>query len=161
MTAAQMWEKSEIVGEYEAWSFGDDPDGLAALVLSGKKTATASAYPLYALEGEPLPQPGEYGVILDSRDRAVCVIRTTRVYVVPFDRVTAEHAAAEGEGDRSLNGWRRAHRAFFEEEMSLNGWRRAHRAFFEEEMRRAGMAFDERMPVVCEEFEKVYPKEEP
>ncbi len=144
MTAAQMWEKSGIAGAYEAWSFGDDPDGLAALVLSGKKTATASAYPLYALEGEPLPQPGEYGVILDSRERAVCVIRTTRVYVTPFDRVTAEHAAAEGEGDRSLNGWRRAHRAFFEEEM-----------------RRAGMAFDERMPVVCEEFEKVYPKEEP
>ena len=59
MTAKELWSAFGGEGEYEAWSFGSDADGLAALVLAGKKTATASAYPLYELEGEPLPQAGD------------------------------------------------------------------------------------------------------
>ena len=65
MNAEQMWAAyaaghPEAAGaDYDAWAFGGDPDGLARLVLSGVKTATASAYPLYALEGEPLPEAGE------------------------------------------------------------------------------------------------------
>lgn len=143
MNAAEMAALCGIKGPYEAWCFGDDPDGLASLVLAGRKTATASAFPIYAAEGEALPQAGEYSVILDSRGNAVCVIRTTRVYVTPFHAVPASHAAREGEGDLSL--------AF---------WRRTHRAFFQKDMEQAGLQFDEQMPVVCEEFEKVYPKEE-
>ena len=72
MTADEMWRSSGLRGEYEAWAFGDAPDELAALVLSGRKTATASAYPVYEAEGEPLPKAGEYSVILDSGDNAVC-----------------------------------------------------------------------------------------
>mgnify|MGYP000597469916 CR=1 FL=1 len=34
--------------------FGVDPDLLAELVFKGEKTATASAFDLYALEDEPL-----------------------------------------------------------------------------------------------------------
>ena len=47
---------------YEAWGFGDVPDQLADLVLTGIKTATASAYDLSFMEGEadPLPQSGDY-----------------------------------------------------------------------------------------------------
>ena len=143
MDAAEMWKRCGCAGEYDAWQFGEDPDGLAALVNAGKKSTTSSAYPLYALEGEPLPQTGEYSVVLDSREQAVCVIRTVRVYIAPFDEVTARHARMEGEGD-----------------LSLAYWQRVHRAFFAREMQAAGLAFDEKMPVVCEEFEKVYPKEE-
>ena len=79
-------------------------------------------------------------MILDSREEAVCVIRTTRVFTVPFDQVTAEHAQKEGEGDRSL-----AH------------WRRVHEDFFRAELAEAGLEFSPDMPVVCEEFEVVYP----
>ena len=140
MTAEEMWRAFGGVGPYDAWQFGDDPDELAALVLSGRKTATASAYPLYELEGEPLPKAGEYSVVLNSRDEAVCVIRTTKVQIVPFDQVTARHAAREGEGD-----------------LSLAYWRKVHRAFFIGEMQSVGRTFDESMPVVCEEFERVYP----
>ena len=145
MTGEEMWAACAgryglVRGEYDAWAFGGDPDGLAALVLAGTKTATASAYPLYALEGEPLPEAGEYSVILNSRDEAVCVIRTTRVYTVPFDQVSAEQAWREGEGDRSLACWRKVHEDFF-------------RAELEE----AGVEFSPSMPVVCEEFEVVYP----
>ena len=88
MTHQQLWAAYQAVppdaGEdYEAWAFGGDPDGLAELARTGVKSATSSAEPLYELEGEPLPAPGEFSVILDGRGEAVCVIRTTRVYTVP------------------------------------------------------------------------------
>lgn len=144
MTGPELWAafaaKTGVTADYDGWAFGDDPDGLAGLVRAGVKTATASAYPLYALEGEPLPVTGAYSVILDSREDAVCVIRTTRVYVVAFRAVSPEHARREGEGD-----------------LSLEHWRAIHRRFFTRELAEAGLAFDEDMPVVCEEFEVVYP----
>ncbi len=42
MTAEELWEKSGIDGEYDAWAFGDDADRLAELVKIGIKTATSS-----------------------------------------------------------------------------------------------------------------------
>lgn len=144
MNAEEMWEryceKTDVHAEYDAWAFGGAPDELAELVLNGIKTATASAYPLYEQEQEPLPQVGEYNVILNAKDEAVCIIETTKVYVVPFRKVSADHAYREGENDRSLDSWRAVHRDFFTEEMTA-----------------AGLTFDEDMPVVCEEFLRVYP----
>lgn len=73
MRAEELWkaycekENIDIDTPYEAWGFGDAPDQLADLVLTGIKTATASAYDLYFMEGEedPLPQSGDYSVILN------------------------------------------------------------------------------------------------
>ncbi len=138
MTAEELWEKSGIDGEYDAWAFGDDADCLAELVKTGIKTATSSLLLFYELEDEPLPQPGEYNIILDSNDEAVCIIRTTNVYTVPFDQVSEEHACREGEGDRTLKYWRSVHRKFFLEEL-----------------KEIGKTFDEGLEVVCEEFEVV------
>lgn len=138
MNAAEMWAAAGQTGEYDAWQFGDDADALAALVLNGKKTATSSALCMYEAD-EPLPNENEYSVILDSRDNAVCIIRTTRVYTTSFRDVTPEHAFKEGEGDRSLEYWRKVHRRFFTDEL-----------------RTAGLEFDEGMAVVCEEFEVVF-----
>ncbi len=144
MTAEELWnifiDKTGVTAEYEAWAFGADADSLAQLVFRGIKTATASAYPLYAVDGEALPAVGEYSVILDSRDKAVCIIRTTKVFTLPFREIGTEQAYNEGEGDRSLEYWRRVHREFFTKCMS-----------------EAGLEFSEDMPVVCEEFELVYP----
>ena len=142
MTAQEMWSASGIQADYEAWAFGDDPDTLAELVRTGVKTATASAYPFYELEGEELPKAGEYSVILNTKDEAVCIIRTTKVYVTSYREVTAEQAWKEGEGDRSLDYWRRVHEAFFRKELEA-----------------VGLIFTEDMGVVCEEFEVIYPKE--
>ncbi|MFF9451385.1 ASCH domain-containing protein [Streptomyces flaveolus] len=38
----------------------------------------------------------------------------TGVEPAPFGAVTREHAAAEGEGDRSLDEWRAGHRRFWD-----------------------------------------------
>lgn len=144
MTHQQLWAAYRAAHpdageEYEAWAYGGNPDGLAELTRAGIKTATASAGVWYEAGEEPMPRAGEYSVILNSRDEAVCIIRTTRVYTAPFDQVGAEQAWREGEGDRSLACWRRVHEAFF-------------RAELEE----AGLEFSPSMPVVCEEFEVVY-----
>ena len=110
------------------------------MVLRGEKTATASAYDLYALEAESLPQEGTFDVILDSQNQAVCIVEITRVSVQPFNQVSADHAYKEGEGDKSLAYWRQVHEACFAE------W-----------LREAGLTFTPNSKVVLEEFRKVYP----
>ena len=134
-------EKSLPPAAFDAFAFGSDADFLAGLVLQGKKTAASSAFDLYVHENIPLPEAGQYSVVLDSREEAVCVIRTTFVYVCAFDKVAPLHAAKEGEG-------------------SLREWRKAHEAFFACELENAGLEFHKKIPVVCEEFEVVYPKKE-
>lgn len=100
-----------------AWAFGGTPeqaDELLALVLSGDKTATASARWDYGSEDE-LPQPGALSIVLDGHGRPRVLIATSEVAVVPFDEVDADHARAEGEGDKSLAYWREVHQWFFTE----------------------------------------------
>ena len=75
-----------------------------------------------------------------SREQAVCVIQSTKVYVTPFCEVSADHAFWEGEGDRSLAYWRQVHERFFSEELKT-----------------IGKVFNASMKVVCEEFVKVFP----
>ncbi|MGB7424948.1 MAG: ASCH domain-containing protein [Ornithinimicrobium sp.] len=99
-----------------AWSFGSDAqeaDDLLGLVLDGIKTATSSARHEYDEDGEDLPTPGLLAILMDGAEHPRALIRTTAVEVVRFDAVSAEHAWAEGEGDRSLAHWRREHTAFF------------------------------------------------
>lgn len=81
-------------------------------MFKGEKTATASAYDLYVLEDEPLPQVGTFDVILDSQNQAVCVVEITKVSVELFNQVSAQHAFKEGEGDKSLAYWRQVHEDF-------------------------------------------------
>ena len=131
---------SAIGDEIDAWAFGVDADFLADLVLKGEKTATASAYDLYALEDEPLPQEGKFDVILDSQNQAVCIVEITKVSVQSFNQVSAQHAFKEGEGDKSLAYWRQVHEDFFKDCLG-----------------EAGLTFTPESKVVLEEFRKVYP----
>ncbi|MBO7729717.1 MAG: ASCH domain-containing protein [Lachnospiraceae bacterium] len=139
MTAEELWKQSGLTGNYEAWSFGEAPDKLADLVIQGIKTATCSAYDLYQINDEPLPQAGDYSVILNSGEEAVCIIKTLKVYVTDFNKVSEEHAFKEGEGDRSLEYWRQVHVNFLTNELAS-----------------VQKTFNENTKVVCEEFEVVY-----
>lgn len=101
-----------------AWGFGATPeqaDELLGLVLDGTKTATASALWDYEAEGEDLPTVGTLGIVVDGTGTPRALVVTTDVRTVPFDRVDADHARAEGEGDLSLAHWRRVHEDFFTE----------------------------------------------
>lgn len=128
---------------YEAFAFGDSPalaDELAALVLQGTKRATAGALWAYQAEAKPLPRPGDLSIVTSGAGAPLCVIETLAVEMLPFDQVSADFAATEGEGDGSL--------AF---------WRDAHTAFFSRECAQAGRVFQPDMAVVCERFRMLYP----
>lgn len=139
MTADELWKKSCLSGTYEAWSFSEAPDKLAGLVLQKIKTATCSAYDLYQINHEPLPKAGDYSIILNSKEEAVCIIQTTKVYVAEFKDVSDEQAYKEGEGDRTLAYWRKVHENFLINELAS-----------------VNKTFSQNTKVLCEEFEVVY-----
>jgi uncharacterized protein YhfF len=126
----------------EAFYFDDNEPSaneLGALVLAGRKRATAALLWSYQAESKRIPQAGDLSIVTDFSGSALCVIETIRVDTVPFDEVSEEFAATEGEGDGTLVYWRRAHEAFFGRECV-----------------RIGRAPEPDMPVVCERFEVVY-----
>ena len=144
MTANEMWNKfceskNISLPICESWQFGDDADHLANLVLTGEKSATSSAYELYGIEGEDLPQIGEYNIILYSNGQAACITKTTNVYISKFNEISARHAFLEGEGDKSLPYWNEVHERFFSSELT-----------------QYDISFNNDILVVCEEFEVVY-----
>lgn len=95
-----------------SFAFGDSPrlaDELLDLVLRGIKTATCST------QDEPNTSlPGERWIVLDGQQRPRCVIESTEVAYTRFLDVDAAFAHEEGEGDRSLQYWRDAHRSYFQ-----------------------------------------------
>jgi uncharacterized protein YhfF len=93
------------------FSFGDGPelaDELAALVLAGKKSATCWA----ASEGSKT-RVGKQWVVLNGSGVAVAVIETIELTQRRFEEVDEAFAFDEGESDRTLASWRRAHRNYF------------------------------------------------
>jgi uncharacterized protein YhfF len=130
----------------EAWAFGataNHADDLLDLVLRGIKDGTASSIWGYEATGNPLPEIGDLSVILDGSGEPRAVIEATGLRIVPFDQVDAEHARAEGEGDRSLEFWRAEHERFWREHAdSPRGWA-------------------PNMPVLCERFRLRWPAGRP
>src|SRR3989442_3817277 len=98
---------------HEAFRFGSGPakgvaSEVAALVLAGTKTSTASVEWALEAEGRRPVKPGNLSIVLDGHDHPVCIIETTEVKSVPYDEMSDEQFAYEGgEGDRSLESWRR------------------------------------------------------
>ena len=89
---------------------GEFREQLNALVLSGKKLATAGILERdYQAENEPIENVGEKLVVLDNDRRQVATIKATKVEVVRFADVPDEFALAEGEGDLSGEDFKRSH----------------------------------------------------
>jgi len=91
----------------DIFSFGDDiarvTKELNELALAGKKTATTSF---------PVPQPqhwdvGDLSVGLDENKNPCFLMRTTELTVMNFEDVDPSFAADEGEGDLSLEYYKR------------------------------------------------------
>jgi uncharacterized protein YhfF len=133
----------QLSSPWVAEGFGDGPelaDRLGALALAGAKTATCSALWEWEASGDPLPQPGLLTVVLDGAGRPLGITETTEVRILAFDRVDADFAFEEGEGDRSLAYWRQAH------------W-----DYFRRTLPRIGRLPVKDMPLVCERFRLVHP----
>jgi uncharacterized protein YhfF len=128
----------------DAFGFGGEgelADELAALVLVGKKRATASLPIEYTFLDEPLPRVGDLSIVLNGKGDPVAIIERTAIEVVPFQAVSDEFAACEGEGDGSLKYWREAHIWYFNSVCA-----------------RLGGKLEESTPVLCQRFRLVWPR---
>ena len=85
----------------------------ADLVLKEQKKATCSMEYWYSVEGEKMPEVGHLQVVTNWAGEPVCIIEVTSVKKCKFNEVTPDFAVAEGEGDKSLEWWRKAHWEFF------------------------------------------------
>jgi uncharacterized protein YhfF len=127
---------------YEAFHFDDHESSaneLGELVLRGTKRATAGLVWVFEHDGKPLPRVSDLSVVTNWAKKPLCVIETVQIDIVPYEEVSEEFAATEGEGDGSLRFWREAH------------W-----AYFGRECKRIGRVPEVRMPVTCERFAVVY-----
>lgn len=114
----------------------ESADKLYQLVIDGRKRATTGSVWAYEFDEEPILKPGDLTILTNYDGTRACVIRTTKNVVKKFRDIKDEDAKKEGEGD-----------------LSLEYWRRVHKEYFEEECGRIGKAFSEDMPVAFEEFE--------
>ena len=118
-----------------------DANTCVDLVCKDVKRATSHSLLGLQLRREELPKIGDFAVVTDWSGKAKCVIRTTSVRLIPFFSVREEHARLEGEGDKSLEYWKKTHWDYYSREL--------------EEFGRTPL---ESMIVVFEEFENLFQK---
>ena len=127
---------------YEAFQFGRGREmvtQLTRLVLDGVKTATSDLLWQLEVQHKPLWAPGDEHVVFDAFWMPVCVIRTKELLIKPFNEVDEAFAYDYGEGDRTLEWWRR------------HEWN-----WYAAECHEIGREPAEDMPLLCERFEVVY-----
>ncbi|MET4059476.1 uncharacterized protein YhfF [Arthrobacter sp. UYP6] len=142
--AALLWdayasafpEPAAADSQYNVETFGDSPelaDELLALVLDGSKTATSSLVADYTENGEQLPRIGIHWIVCDSAGAPRAILRTTELRLGTFQDADEAFARDEGEGDRSLNHWRRVHREFWQRTAAARGgsWSESDELVFE------------------------------
>ena len=123
-------------------SFGDSPqmaDELLVPILEGKKIATCASLWEWEHDKESPLEPGYLAAIIDGSGNARCIIQTREVTITPYNQVDAQFAFDEGEGDRTLEYWRRVH------------WE-----FFSRTLPRIGKEPSQDMPLLCERFRVIY-----
>lgn len=106
-------------GRVRVVGYGDSPElstSLLALICEGRKRAGTSLLWAFEAENQSVPRVGDIEIVVDHSNEPALITRVTRVQVVPYNEVSVEYAAIEGEGDGSLEYWRSAHWAFFSRE---------------------------------------------
>ena len=112
----------------------------AELVLSGIKTASCSLKESYKYTNYDIPMSGDLLIVTSWDHAPVCIVEITETKEVKFSEVKDLHAHKEGEGDKSLSWWNKAHVDFFSREC--------------EEL---GIEFNKNMTLILEYFKVVYP----
>jgi uncharacterized protein YhfF len=108
----------------DVFYFGDGPElaaKLAHLVVKGVKRGTTGWVDAAERDGSTIPHVGMVSLVTDGFGYPQCAIRTERVEYLRFGDIGAEHAWAEGEGDRTLEDWRAGHLAYFHREAARLG----------------------------------------
>lgn len=83
-----------------AWAFGTtaaEADAFVRDAAAGEVTALAGSLREYAADGEPLPESGELGIVVDGSGRPRLLVAVTEVLRLPFADVEPD-AVVEGSG---------------------------------------------------------------
>lgn len=128
-------EDTDYVQIFRVGSNEGESNRLLKLILRGKKRATTCLY-----DDDILPEKGDYSIITDWDGVPRCVVRTTRVQIIPFNEITLEQALKEGE------------------DKTLEAWRETHRAVYIRNAEQLGYEFSEDTKIVYEEFRMEYRK---
>ena len=129
---------------YQVWFFHNnqaDSVELASLVLQGKKTATASLAAVNEMMPEIAPIANGFSVVTDFNGNPLFIIQTAEIRHLPFDEVDAQFAFDEGEGNQTLENWRKGH------------WK-----YFTKEAKELGIEFNEKSLICCERFRLLFSK---
>lgn len=129
----------------ESWFFHnnrEDANRLGKLVLAGKKKAASGLYAWYEEANADLPKVGKKHIITDFDGKAIAIIKINKVDTIPFNRISKEYAEMDmGTTNKALNKWKKAH------------W-----DFFSSTIKESSTKPTENMLVVCEQFERIWPK---
>nr|WP_298995767.1 ASCH domain-containing protein [uncultured Allomuricauda sp.] len=131
-------------GEPKVIHFCDnEKDANVCSELVNKEIKRATSHSLLGLQlrKETLPKIGDLAIVTDWNGKAKTIIRTTGVKLIPYFAIREEHARMEGEGDKSLDYWKKVHWDYYTRELS--------------EFKRLPR---ESMIVVFEQFEKLHSK---
>jgi uncharacterized protein YhfF len=132
-------------GELAVERFGDSAalaDELIALVLAGRKRATAALLDDFRAQGDPLPRIGGHWIACDGSGAPRCVLRTVELRLGALDSVDDAFAWDEGEGDRTRASWLAEHLRYFRRTQAARG-----------------DAWSDDLEVVFERFSVVWPPE--
>ncbi|UWX55139.1 ASCH domain-containing protein [Maribacter litopenaei] len=116
-----------------------DANICADLVKKGVKKATTDSLLGLQYRNEPLPKIGDFKVVTNWEGEAQCIIKLISVKLKPFFSIDTAYAQKEGEGDKSLEYWKKTH------------W-----DYYTRELEPFGRVPRESMIVVCQEFEKIF-----
>lgn len=148
-SARNMW--GDYLDKHLEYAFHDAPEVLhfcdneldanTCAILAKKEVKKATSDSLLGLQyrNEPLPKIGDFKVITDWGGKAQCIVRITAVKLKPFFSIDSKYAQLEGEGDKSLDYWKKVH------------W-----DYYTRELEPFGRVPRESMIIVCSEFEKVF-----
>ncbi len=117
----------------------EDANACADLVRSGVKTATSHSLLGLQYRNERLPKIGDFIVVTNWEGTAKCLVKTTKVKLIPYFNIDSEYAHIEAIGDKSLAYWRDKYWPAITKELEP----------FERVPR-------DSMIIVCQEFEKVF-----
>ena len=109
---------TNVVAEQFGFEYTSLADELAQQIIEGKKTATCPAKIFYELENEPLPEIGDYTIVLSSKDEPLAIIKNTKIQIIPMNEVPEEFAIAEA---GSYEYWWESHVKFFTAELAEYG----------------------------------------
>lgn len=131
-----LQENNIKISDDAIWNFDKNIENeLIYLINNGVKTATSSLHKFYEIENTNLPKVGDLNIITTTMGEYKTLIEITNVQILPFKKVDEKHAYKEGEGDKSLEYWRKVHEDFFKNEL-----------------KKLGDTFDENDLIVLEEF---------